>query len=129
VLPSLKQTLIVALCLVGTFVVGWLLFMLAAILLMAPFEHALDFGGLANVNALSAAGAFGKGANGQMIHSVTAVTDAIKNNLLGLVGATLVLVILGLAAGHILGDQRAHEKTMTVVKGVFMLVAATGFVA
>ncbi|MDO8184652.1 hypothetical protein Q5424_04805 [Conexibacter sp. JD483] len=78
---------------------------------------------------MSAAGAFGRGANQSMIRSVKAITEALTNNLLGFIGATIVLVIVGLAAGHIYGDERAHEKTLRVVKGVFMLVAATGLVA
>lgn len=83
----------------------------------------------AQLQALTAAGAFGRGANQQVVRAVRAVTDALTTNLLGFVGATLVLVIVGLAAGHIYGDERASEKTLRVVKGVFMLVAAAGIVA
>lgn len=85
--------------------------------------------GSSQVSALSAAGAFGRGANAQMLRAVRAITEALTNNLLGFIGATIVLVIVGLAAGHIFGDERAHEKTLKVVRGVFMLVAASGIVA
>lgn len=81
------------------------------------------------MQALTAAGAFGRGANQQVVRAVRAITDVLTSNLLGFVGATLVLVIVGLAAGHIYGDERATEKTLRVVKGVFMLVAAAGIVA
>jgi hypothetical protein len=81
------------------------------------------------MHALSAAGVFGRGADAGMLRSVNAVTNALKANLLGFVGATIVLVIIALAVGHIVGDQRAQEKTAKLVQGVCMLVAATGFVA
>lgn len=83
----------------------------------------------AQLQALTAAGAFGRGANQQVVRAVRAITDVLTSNLLGFVGATLVLVIVGLAAAHIYGDERATEKTLRVVKGVFMLVAAAGIVA
>lgn len=85
--------------------------------------------GSSQVGALSAAGAFGRGANAQMLRAVRAVTETLTSNLLGFIGATILLVIVGLAAGHIFGDERAHEKTLKVVRGVFMLVAASGLVA
>lgn len=94
--------------------------------LAAMFAAAI---GSPQVEALSAAGAFGRGANAQMLRAVRAVTETLTSNLLGFIGATIVLVIVGLAAGHIFGDERAHEKTLKVVRGVFMLVAASGLVA
>jgi len=81
------------------------------------------------MDALQAAGVFGRGANAQMIASLRAVTGALKDNLLGFVGATIVLVVIALAAAHIVGDQRAQEKTAKLVQGVLMLAAATGLVA
>jgi hypothetical protein len=53
----------------------------------------------------------------------------LKDNLLGFVGATIVLVVIGLAVAHIVGDQRAQERTAKLVQGVLMLAAATGLVA
>ena len=87
---------------------------------VVPFAH---------TDALSAAGVFGRGANADLIASLRSVTNVLKANFLGFVGATIVLVVLALAAGHIVGDQRAQEKTARLVQGVLMLVAASGFVA
>ncbi len=88
-----------------------------------------DFDAVMQMDALQAAGVFGRGANGQLIAGVRAVTSALKDNLLGFVGATIVLVVIGLAVAHIVGDQRAQEKTAKLVQGVLMLAAATGLVA
>jgi hypothetical protein len=90
---------------------------------------AQDFDTFTRMDALQAAGVFGRGANGQLIAGVRAVTSALKDNLLGFVGATIVLVVIGLAVAHIVGDQRAQEKTAKLVQGVLMLAAATGLVA
>ncbi|MDW5595918.1 hypothetical protein VSS74_16335 [Conexibacter stalactiti] len=103
--------------------------LVAAVVVSSCSRSDVDLAAPPSVAALNAAGAFGRGANAAMIRSVRSVAETLTNNLLGFVGATLVLVILGLAAGHIYGDERAHEKTLRVVKGVFMLVAATGLVA
>jgi hypothetical protein len=88
-----------------------------------------DFDSFAHMNALQAAGVFGRGADEQLIAGLGAVVSAMKDNLLGFVGATIVLVIIGLAVAHIVGDQRAQERTAKLVQGVLMLAAATGFVA
>jgi len=87
------------------------------------------FDAFMRMDALQAAGVFGRGANGQLISGVRAVAEALKDNLLGFVGATIVLVVIGLAVAHIVGDQRAQEKTAKLVQGVLMLAAATGLVA
>jgi hypothetical protein len=88
-----------------------------------------DFDAFTNMNALQAAGVFGRGANGQLIAGLRAVVGAIKDNLLGFVGATIVLAIIGLAISLGAGDPRAQERVSKLVQGVLMLAAATGFVA
>jgi hypothetical protein len=114
--------------------VSFLVFALFAVLtLIVAFttttSMSQDFDTFGHMDALQAAGVFGRGANGQLIAGVRAVTSALKDNLLGFVGATIVLVIIGLAVAHIVGDQRAQEKTAKLVQGVLMLAAATGLVA
>lgn len=105
----------------GAIVVGvFALIALAVIAGLIPFAH---------MDALSAAGVFGRGANADLLASLRSVTNVLKANFLGFVGATIVLVVLALAAAHIVGDQRAQEKTARLVQGVLMLVAASGFVA
>lgn len=107
-------------------VVGAIVLVALVLLVLGVVGGVVPF---APTDALSAAGVFGRGANAEMLRSVDAVTTALKANLLGFVGATIVLVIIALAIAHIVGDQRAQEKTAKLVQGVFMLVAATGFVA
>jgi len=103
-------------------------------LLVALFSGSLiggdpNFDAFMRMDALQAAGVFGRGANGQLISVVRAVAEALKDNLLGFVSATIGLVVIGLALGHVVGDQRAPEKTARFVQGVLMLAAATGLVA
>ena len=103
-------------------------------LLVALFSGSLiggdpDFDAFMRMDALQAAGVFGRGANGELISGVRAVTTALKDNLLGFVSATIVLVVIGLALAHVVGDQRAPERTARFVQGVLMLAATTGLVA
>jgi hypothetical protein len=94
-------------------------------LVAIPFAVAL----ICPLDSLASAGVFGKGANDEMLKALRAVVAAMTSNMLGFVGATIGLVVIGLGAAHIFGDERAHEKTLRVVKGIFYLVIASGFVA
>lgn len=84
---------------------------------------------LVQMEALKAAGVFGDGAHGQLVRGVTAVTNALRDNLLGFVGASIILVVIGLAVSLSVGDPRAQERIAKLVQGVLMLAAAAGLVA
>jgi hypothetical protein len=103
-----------------------------AVLIMAvaatsSWHQELD--ALPRMDALSAAGVFGRGANAEVTARLRAVVTVLKDNFLGFISGSLILGVLALAFAHMRGDHRASERTHSFVFGLLFVAVAGGFVA
>jgi hypothetical protein len=88
-----------------------------------------DFDAFMQMDALNAAGVFGRGANAEVTARLRAVVTVLKDNFLGFIGGSLILGVLALAFAHGRGDQRAGERTHSFIFGVLFVAVAGGLVA